>query len=66
MRIARLEPRTPIPLVGLGREERTKVEARSAAGEGRAARAIETTTGRRVPSTPDSAVSKLKRLLGEG
>jgi hypothetical protein len=31
----------------------------------RAARAIETATGRRVLTTPDAAVSKLKRLLGE-
>ncbi len=32
----------------------------------RAARVIAAATGRRVLSTPDSAVSKLKRLLGEG
>ena len=32
----------------------------------RAARGIAAATGRRVLTTPDSAVSKLKRLLGEG
>ena len=30
----------------------------------RAARAIEAATGRRVLTTPDSAVNKLRRLLG--
>jgi hypothetical protein len=32
----------------------------------RAARGVAAATGRRVLTTPDSAVSKLKRLLGEG